>query len=218
MGELVLDVGLAAKLKVAFGRNGWNVAQIDRLCEGETLGQFRKVLLGTASIIDNPAPKEAVVKGPRLLKPDGHYSAIELGQRHDPDVFGRSRPVLEVHGDFRSRIVAMAKPTEAGATFKKLPRFKLGQNATGKAMKLAPPKSVWMATEFCPWLAVKITKQPSGEKGELLHNGWANLFLVEGLNSEVFVVYVRWSVGRWHVSAWQLDVGWNAGNRFGSRN
>ncbi|HEY4511012.1 MAG TPA: hypothetical protein VJG29_01415, partial [Candidatus Paceibacterota bacterium] len=64
MGELVLDVGLAAKLKVAFGRNGWNVAQIDRLCEGETLGQFRKVLLGTASIIDNPAPKEAVVKGP----------------------------------------------------------------------------------------------------------------------------------------------------------
>src|SRR5665213_890159 len=50
MSDLVLDVGLAAKLKVAFARNGWTTELIDKACEGDKLGQFRQVLLGHASV------------------------------------------------------------------------------------------------------------------------------------------------------------------------
>ncbi len=46
MSNLVLDVGLAAKLKVAFARNGWTTEMIDRACEGNSLGQYRQFLLG----------------------------------------------------------------------------------------------------------------------------------------------------------------------------
>lgn len=50
MSNLTLDVGLAAKLKVAFARNGWTEQLIDVACEGDKLGQFKQVLLGHASI------------------------------------------------------------------------------------------------------------------------------------------------------------------------
>lgn len=50
MSDLTLDVGLAAKLKVAFARNGWTEQLIDAACEGDKLGQFRQVLLGHAAI------------------------------------------------------------------------------------------------------------------------------------------------------------------------
>ena len=50
MSDLMLDVGLAAKLKVAFARNGWTTELIDKACEGDKLGQFRQVLLGHASV------------------------------------------------------------------------------------------------------------------------------------------------------------------------
>jgi len=50
MSNLTLDVGLAAKLKVAFARSGWTEQLIDAACEGDKLGQFRQVLLGRAVI------------------------------------------------------------------------------------------------------------------------------------------------------------------------
>ncbi len=50
MSTLTLDVGLAAKLKVAFARNGWTEGKIDKLCAGDTLGDFLHVLDGFASV------------------------------------------------------------------------------------------------------------------------------------------------------------------------
>lgn len=50
MSDLTLDVGLAAKLKVAFARNGWTEQLIDAACEGDKLGRFKQVLLGHAVI------------------------------------------------------------------------------------------------------------------------------------------------------------------------
>lgn len=50
MSELILPVGLAHKLETAFNRNGWTLADVDKACEGDRLGQFRQVLLGYATI------------------------------------------------------------------------------------------------------------------------------------------------------------------------
>ena len=45
-----LDVGLANELKLAFRRHGYSSEEVKRLSEGDTLGQFRNVLLGHAEI------------------------------------------------------------------------------------------------------------------------------------------------------------------------
>jgi hypothetical protein len=50
MSELVLPVGLAHKLETAFNRNRYTLGEVDKLCEGDKLAQFRKVLLGHAVI------------------------------------------------------------------------------------------------------------------------------------------------------------------------
>ncbi len=52
MSEFLLDVGLAQKLKQAFGRNGWDLEEIDKLCEGDTLARVRACLKnGTATLV-----------------------------------------------------------------------------------------------------------------------------------------------------------------------
>jgi hypothetical protein len=130
----------------------------------------------------------------------------------------QTRLGLYVYDDFRTRIVAAAKPTEAGVRFNKLPRFKLGRNTTGEELKTARSGAVWSATDFCPWLAAKLAKQAKGEDGEFLNNRWANLFLVEGVNGGVFVVRVHSRGGRWVVYMWRLDLEWFVGHQFGSRN
>ncbi len=50
MSNLMLDVDQAGELKAAFRRGDWTNTEIKRLCEGDTLAQFRKVLLGHAVI------------------------------------------------------------------------------------------------------------------------------------------------------------------------
>ncbi|MBI2004790.1 hypothetical protein HYS79_01345 [Patescibacteria group bacterium] len=213
--RFIMSSRQAAELDHALERNGWTSADVKTATKGNTLAQFRKVLLGTATVVDNPVTKK---KQSKLLVSDGHYAVVEVGERHDPGSLWQTRPGLYVYDDFRNRIVAAAKPTETGAKFKKLPRFKLGRNATGEELKGARPNGIWTATDFCPWLAAKLAKQAGGKDGEFLNNGWANLFLVEGVNGEVFVVVVGWFGGEWIVDAWRLDDDWPGGSQFGSRN
>lgn len=47
---LMLDVGQAEKLKLAFRRNGWTKVKIDKLCEGEILKDVLAVIDGFAEI------------------------------------------------------------------------------------------------------------------------------------------------------------------------
>ena len=48
--DLMLDVGQADKLKFAFRRAGYSNGEIDKLCEGTILRDFRNVLLGRAEV------------------------------------------------------------------------------------------------------------------------------------------------------------------------
>jgi len=59
--------------------------------------------------------------------------------------------------------------------------------------------------------------QPNEESGLLLNNGYANVFFVEGKNSEVFVVNVHWDAnyGKWRFGVWLLNEipWWGAGGQ-----
>ncbi len=160
------------------------------------------------------------LKLPEFLKSNGQMPAVNLTKPHNPDSFYKDRLGLWVGSDFRRLVVAAAEPTDVGRRFKKFLRFLLEKNATGEQLKTAFPNGIFTATEFCPWLAEMIGRQPNGKVGDLLTNGFANLFLVEGVNGAVFVVYVRWRSGYrlWGVSTWPLGFGLFSGAQFVSRN
>lgn len=180
---------------------------------------MKHFLAGKMKVVPVSEAAKKPVKKPGVLVRDGYFSAVELTARHDPRQFYQTKAGLYVWSDFVDRIVAVASPSEAGRTFKKAAFWKLTQNATGETLMRARPKNVWTATDFCAWLSVKLAKQPSGENGELLNTGWANLFLVEGVNRGAFVVDVVWDSGYrgWLVGAWRLGDGWDSGDRFASR-
>ncbi len=65
-----------------------------------------------------------------------------------------------------------------------------------------------------------LNKQPNGEEGELLTNGYANIFYIKDVSGVLRAVYVRWNVDGWIVlvdSVESPDV-WHAGVRVFVRN
>lgn len=159
------------------------------------------------------------VRKQRILVRDGSFSAVTLSTQFDPGKFYQTKEGLYVWDDFKTRIVSAAEPVKAEVGFKKTTFWKFTQVATGQDLFAERPKDVWSATDFCAWLSVKLTQQSNGQAGELLNTGYANLFLVQGINGSVFVVDVDWySIFRkWFVHTWSLGDDWNAERRFVSK-
>ena len=64
-----------------------------------------------------------------------------------------------------------------------------------------------------------IRKQPDGEEGVLLNNGWANILYIRDQNGVLRAVGVRWGDGGWGVDAGSVEDsgGWDAGHQVFSR-
>ena len=64
-----------------------------------------------------------------------------------------------------------------------------------------------------------IRKQPDGEEGVLLNNGWANILYIRDQNGVLRAVSVDWSDGGWDVSADSVENSneWSAGRQVFSR-
>ncbi len=158
----------------------------------------------------------------KVLRRDGSAKVGPI-VAHAPAQYYQTRAGLYVWDDFINRIVAAAKQVELKDTVK-FPRYSLVRDASGDDIATAALKisrqTVFTASEFCPILAAMIEKQKSGGTGDLLNDGRANLFLVEGVGGTVCIVSVRWGSGsaRWGVHAWLLGSGWDPGYRFFSRN
>ena len=62
--------------------------------------------------------------------------------------------------------------------------------------------------------------QPNGEDGNLLNNGWANIFYIKDVNGALRAVHVDWVDGGWDVLANSVEdpAEWNADDRVFSRN
>jgi hypothetical protein len=65
-----------------------------------------------------------------------------------------------------------------------------------------------------------LKRQAKGESGELLVNGYANIFYVRDSAGELRAVLVDWNGGGWHVYAYSVSGPdeWNEGNQVFSRN
>lgn len=138
-------------------------------------------------------------------------TTVTLADRHDPDAFFQTRPGLHVTEDFRRRVVAKAKPSEAGTTHK-VESAELMQNLTDKGVEDAlPTNHLFDESQVSAVIAGLIAGQPNGEEGALLNNGRANLFYLS-----FCVVRVHWDADsrEWRVFTWRRDEnGWLAGVR-----
>lgn len=133
----------------------------------------------------------------------------------DPREFFRTREGLLVSDSFWDLILLVAKLTSSiPETI--LTLFDLVRVASdAEICAELPERHIFEASTFCSYLAGIIFPQLNGKPGNLLTNGYTNIFYVRGANGEVFVVYVRWysDYREWRVRACRLVNRWNDGNR-----
>lgn len=135
--------------------------------------------------------------------------------------FFKTRKGLWVSEEFTKRILAPALEMEDTVPASVGEPYDLPKNMADKEIleKLGHkvfenPRALLLS------LARLIDAQWGGKEGDLLNNGYANLFYVRGRNekgeSEVFAVRVLWRAGRglWYVYAFRLDDHtWGGGHR-----
>lgn len=120
---------------------------------------------------------------------------VEAGFK--PSSFFKDRDGLYVFSSFADRILTTAKDVKKQGTYP-IASYELTKAATDEEIEMGlPKKHTFTESEVCAIIASLIEKQPKGEKGVLLNDGWWNLFY-----TPAFVVYVRWSVDGWCVYSW----------------
>ncbi len=136
-------------------------------------------------------------------------ATITFDSRHDPDSFFRTRKGLWVGEEFRFRVVAKAEASTTVPAFKHVD-LPLDMN-DAKIEKRLGDRHFFTETETCALIADLIAKQEGGTEGELLNNGYSDLFYLVSC-----VVRVVWYADgrKWRVCTWRRnDCGWNAGSR-----
>ena len=150
------------------------------------------------------------VEAAMVLAPRGSVT-VTLAERHDPDAFYRTRSGLYVWDDFRTRVVAKAKPSEAGTTHKIASAELMRDLSDEKIEAGLPVNHLFDERAVSAIIAGLIAMQPNGEEGALIANGYANLFYVGS-----YVVDVHWYADdrEWYVGTCDRDDdGWFTGNR-----
>lgn len=132
-----------------------------------------------------------------ILEPKEKAISIEVKKNFDPKKFFVNRKGLYIWSGFTERIVSKAEPTKKGFKFS-IDSFDLVKNATDKKIESALAENhLWDESDVAVIVAELIEKQPKGQEGTLLNNGYANLFY-----TGAFVVRVGWDGGAWRVYAW----------------
>lgn len=137
--------------------------------------------------------------------------SVTISEARDPGAFYKNRDGLYVWDDFKSRVAKKAKPVSAGTAFK-VNVDELGANLVDEEIENALPKThLWDEGALCAVIAEILSKQQGGKEGDLLNNGYANLFYTSSC-----VVRVLWNADdrEWRVNAWVRDRNrWHAGRR-----
>jgi hypothetical protein len=130
--------------------------------------------------------------------------SITISERRDPDAYYHTRSGLYVWDDFRSRVVAKAKPVEAGTVFK-VNEDELGENMTDEQIENGLPKNHLFDESAVGALVAEMI-----ETGQLNKECFYLLYIPS------CVVGVDWSSddAEWSVNAWGRGGSrWSAGCR-----
>lgn len=144
-----------------------------------------------------------------ILKSVEKNIKISLKDKHTPKTFFKDREGLYVWDSFTDNILPKAKLTKADTKFS-ISSFDLVKSATDEEIENTLLKGhIFSETDVCAIIAGLIEKQPKGEKGTLLSNGYINLFYTPSR-----IVLVSWGGSRWGVGTWgRGDGAWDSGYR-----
>ena len=151
-----------------------------------------------------------------FLKPIGQTEVLEQTGKFNPRAFFEIGDGLYIWDGFKNLVLEFANLV-SNVPALTLGKFQLVKNATDLRIRSELPEGYLFRDPslLCAHIALLIKRQPNGKAGELLNNGYANLFYLE-VNGEVVVVDVRWRTHHreWYVYAHQLDDDqWYAGNQ-----
>ncbi|OHA93714.1 MAG: hypothetical protein A3E02_01560 [Candidatus Zambryskibacteria bacterium RIFCSPHIGHO2_12_FULL_38_34] len=226
MSDLMLDVGLANELELAFraarGSDGseWAAGDVKCLTNPAILGCVLDLIQGRAEIVLKKA-KETVVSLLTLVKT---ITTPAVAGKKTRDCFTNKKRYY-----YRDNNLDAWFPKEQpeqreskfsinqlsqSATFKKVMGTFLGQSSNVETLvKLLKERN---CCTTLPTIESFIERQEAGEDIGLRINGYANFFFVEDKNESVSVVYARLDGSRWRVDVRGLGRGsvWSADRRF----
>ena len=201
MSDLMLDVDQAGELKAAFRRGNWTNQEIKRLCEGDTLAQFRQVFLGNAAIVDRQqfdhlkALVEVMIsqsKTEHLINCDADpflpsgWKGVEEHQRGGQ---------LNWNKDVQKDALFLASGQQKGSV---LVGHKLRKELAGKPV---------LNANVLDYLLAHPELIPEDWKGKYVFF-WGTSY--RGSVGGLFVRYLYWCGGRWCWSFYWLGRGWGA--------
>lgn len=130
----------------------------------------------------------------------------------DPNAALVTRQGLYVWDGFIERVRKHASPVESMEALA-LPYLDLDEDANDSQIGAGLGQGYeFSASKLCYVIDRLTSRQPNGEDGDLLNNGYANLFYAEGGP----VVRVLWGAGssKWDVGGWlRDDFRWYRGSR-----
>lgn len=210
MSDLMLDVDQAGELKAAFRRGDWTNTEIKKACEGDALAKFRKVIQDLAEI---------VIKKVELLKflasiplsAVRHFSAAD----HFKVGVVKGVKIGWLGENFQNNFLSKVERKVKVATLKS---YELLQSSLDGPIieALGPDHETTLAH-----LWQLLVKQPNGESGTLLTNGYWNIFYIKDAKGKFWAVGAYWYAyyGGWCVDANSVEYPdrWRAGRRVVSR-
>lgn len=146
-----------------------------------------------------------------LLKPVAQATVPARTKPFNAAEFYQTGTGLYVYDTFADRLDLSARQTVDSTPERPYVASLLKANAYDTDIRKELPEIHLSTLED---IAGLIEAQPNGKSGLLLNNGWANIFYVEGKNSEIFAVRVFWFSDdrEWDVRDWKLGEsgGWLA--------
>lgn len=222
--ELMLDVGQANELKLAFRRHGWTNEEIKRLCEGTVLGDVRRVIRGEAEIRPIGRSREVPLPDDSLLELVTTVEIPEIRGFTPEDKF----KIGVVDGvkigwlgdNLRNMFLNNGGRVEFNVPASTLRVHRLVRNSLDAPIITAlGGEDAAEISLAAVWELLK--KQGSGGRGILLTNGYSNIIYVRDATGRLWAVYCRWDAdcGFWCVDARSVTrpFRWFAGNRVFSR-
>lgn len=144
---------------------------------------------------------------------------INRGKMFNPHTYFKTRDGLYAWDTFEKRILSGQKESMPYRGCEGMTSSILARNMTDQQIideLLGGMEETCSHASTLDQIAAKIDLQPNGEDGELLNNGYANIFYVL-VNGVLFAVDVVWFSDHreWHVNDWHLDEygSWDAGGR-----
>lgn len=191
----------SAELDHAFERNGWTSEDVKKVSGGTLLASLLLVVRGVAEVVVSSILE--LLNGEIQVSVRDKFVVAENFKKGNAGIY-------YLIDNFMKWFGAKVEENVPAAT---LSSRRLTQSSVDGPIKaeLGEGHEVFLA-----WLFEKIEAQADGCEGELLINGYANIFYVDGR-----VVHVYWYAGGgWYVDADEVTdpYAWSADDRVFSRN